>query len=106
MVKTKSTKVKPNSPVDRSPDLKSMNTIMRSTTPKRSTMRSVGSEGKDRQINQTVQSKIRVKEEYDQELNDIAMLKTEYDPRWIASMEIETTGKPWEHAKAQFITSI
>ena len=56
-------------------------------------MRSVGSEGKDRQIDRTVQSKIGVKEEYDQELDKMAMPKTEYESMKIASMENETTCK-------------
>ena len=56
---------------------------------------------KDRQIGQTEQSKIGVKEEYDQELDEIAMLNTEYAPIKIAPMQNETTGKSWEHAKWQ-----
>ena len=64
-------------------------------------MRSVESKDKDRQIDQTVQSKIEVNEEHDQELDEIANLKTEYDPMKIASIENETTGKSWEYTKWQ-----
>ena len=57
MVKTKSAKAKPYVLVERSPDLKPRNTIVRSTTSERSTTRSMGSDVKDRQIGRTVQSK-------------------------------------------------
>ena len=62
-------------------------------------MRSVGSEGKDRQIDRTVQSKIGVKEKYDKTPDKIAMPKTEYDLMKIASREKETTNKARERAK-------
>uniref|UniRef100_A0AAV1U181 Uncharacterized protein n=1 Tax=Peronospora matthiolae TaxID=2874970 RepID=A0AAV1U181_9STRA len=65
MVKTKPVKAKPYLLVDRYPDLKSRKTITRSTTPGRAKMKTPRSEGKDRQIDQTVETKIGVKEEHD-----------------------------------------
>uniref|UniRef100_A0AAV1TZ92 BAG domain-containing protein n=1 Tax=Peronospora matthiolae TaxID=2874970 RepID=A0AAV1TZ92_9STRA len=102
MVKTKSAKAEPYALVDRSPDLKTKSTVARSTTSVRSTTRSMGSDVKDRQIGRTVQSKIGVKEEYDETPGQIAMPKTEYSLMKIASREKETTGEARERAKWQY----
>ena len=102
MVKTKSAKAKPYVLVERSPDLKPRNTIVRSTTSERSTTRSMGSDVKDRQIGRNVQSKIGVKEEYDETPDKIAMPKTEYNPGKIASREKETNSEARDRAKWQY----
>ena len=62
-------------------------------------MRTPGSEGKDRHIDQTVESKIGVKEGYDRELDEIAMPKTEYDPLKTWPMETETADEILVRAK-------
>ena len=64
-------------------------------------MRSVGFKDTNRQIDQAVKSKIGVKEGYDQEQDEIAKQKTEYDKIMIASVDNETKGKAAEHAKWQ-----
>uniref|UniRef100_A0AAV1UAI4 Uncharacterized protein n=1 Tax=Peronospora matthiolae TaxID=2874970 RepID=A0AAV1UAI4_9STRA len=61
----------------------------------------MGSDVKDRQIGQTVRSKIGAKEEYDETPDKIAMPKTEYSPMKIAPREKETTGEARERAKWQ-----
>ncbi|CAI5731144.1 unnamed protein product [Peronospora destructor] len=98
MVKTTSAKAKPYVLVERSPDLKPRNTIERSTTSERSTMRSMGSDVKDRQIGRAVQSKIGVKEKYEETLEKIAMPKTEYNPVKIAAREKESNSEARDHA--------
>ncbi|CAI5731147.1 unnamed protein product [Peronospora destructor] len=102
MVKTTSAKAKPYVLVERSPDLKPRNTIERSTTSERSTMRSMGSDVKDRQIGRAVQSKIGVKEKYEETLEKIAMPKTEYNPVKIAAREKESNSEARDRAKWQY----
>ena len=101
MVKTKLAKAKHYAFVDRSPELKPRKTITKSATPGRAKMRTPGSEDKDRQTDRTVESKIGVKEEYDQECDEITMPKIEDDPVKIAPMEAETADEMWERAKWQ-----
>uniref|UniRef100_A0AAV1VC95 Uncharacterized protein n=1 Tax=Peronospora matthiolae TaxID=2874970 RepID=A0AAV1VC95_9STRA len=93
MVKTKPAKAEPYLLVDRSLHLKPRKTISRSTTPSRAKMKTLRSEGEDRQIDQTVESNIRVREEHDKKLDEIAMPKTEYDPVKISPMENVTANK-------------
>ena len=90
MVKTKSAKAKPYVLVERSPDLKPRNTIVRSTTSERSTTRSMGSDVKDRQIGRN------------ETPDKIAMPKTEYNPGKIASREKETNSEARDRTKWQY----
>ena len=99
MVKTKPAKAKPYFLVDRSHDLKPRNTITKYTTPGRAKLRTPRSDNKYRQIAQTVESKIGVKEEYDQEYDEITMPKIDDDPIEIAPMNAETSDEMWERAK-------